>query len=212
MTPRAPCSTPFPNTAPACTDGDACTQTDTCESGLCTGSNPVVCTASDQCHDAGTCKIGSASCRERAKISVAAGSLKKTCTQTDTCESGLCTGSNPVVCTASDQCHDAGTCNSTTGGCSTPPKPNGTACIDGNACTQTDTCQSGVCTGSNPVVCTASDQCHDAGTCDPANGTCSNPAKAQGTACNDGDACTTDDTCQNGGCAGGPPPDSAAPT
>ena len=31
---------------------------------------------------------------------------------------------------------------------------------DGNVCTQTDTCQGGICVGSNPVVCTASDQCH----------------------------------------------------
>src|SRR5215469_1066679 len=41
---------------------------------------------------------------------------------------------------------------------------NGTACNDGNACTQTDTCQAGVCVGSNPVVCAASDQCHVGGT------------------------------------------------
>jgi hypothetical protein len=32
-----------------------------------------------------------------------------------------------------------------------------------------------VCTGSNPVTCTASDACHVAGTCDPSTGTCSNP-------------------------------------
>src|SRR5216684_665797 len=41
------------------------------------------------------------------------------------------------------------------------------------------------------VTCTASDQCHVAGTCDPATGMCSNPPKANGTACNDGNACTT---------------------
>src|SRR5207247_9484497 len=52
---------------------------------------------------------------------------------------------------------------------------DGTACNDGNACTQTDTCQAGACVGSNPVVCSASDQCHVAGTCDTATGVCSNP-------------------------------------
>jgi hypothetical protein len=52
---------------------------------------------------------------------------------------------------------------------------NGTACDDGNACTQTDTCQAGVCTGGNPVTCTALDQCHTAGTCNPTTGICSNP-------------------------------------
>ena len=61
----------------------------------------------------------------------------------------------------------------------TPNAPNGTACNDGNACTQTDTCQAGVCAGANPVVCTASDQCHVAGTCNPTTGVCSNPERAQ---------------------------------
>ena len=77
------------------------------------------------------------------------------------------TGASPVVCTALDQCHVVGTCNPTTGACSNPNKADGVACDDGDACTQTDTCQSGICSGSNPVVCTASDPCHVAGTCPP---------------------------------------------
>ena len=89
-----------------------------------------------------------------------------------------CTGANPVVCAAQDQCHEAGTCNPATGACSSPVKADGASCIDGNACTQTDTCQAGVCTGANPVVCAAQDQCHEAGTCNPATGACSSPAKA----------------------------------
>ena len=46
-----------------------------------------------------------------------------------------------------DQCHAAGVCNPATGMCSNPNRPNGTACTDGNACTQTDTCQAGVVRG-----------------------------------------------------------------
>ena len=57
-----------------------------------------------------------------------------------------------------------------TGICSNPNATNGTTCNDGNACTQTDTCQTGACTGGTPVACTASDQCHVAGTCNPATG------------------------------------------
>src|ERR1700675_787379 len=52
---------------------------------------------------------------------------------------------------------------------------NGTSCNDRNACTQTDTCQAGTCVGSKPIVCTASDQCHTAGTCNPSTSVCSNP-------------------------------------
>ncbi len=120
-----------------------------------------------------------------------------------TCEGGLCTSVVPVVCAASDQCHVAGSCTPASG-CSNPTKPNGTACNDGNACTRSDTCQSGTCTGANPIVCTAQDQCHVAGTCSPSTGVCSNPPKANGTACNDGNACTQSDACQGGACVGSP--------
>jgi RHS repeat-associated protein len=126
------------------------------------------------------------------------------CTQTDTCQSGACVGGNPVTCQASDSCHVAGTCNSTTGTCSNPAAANGTTCNDGNACTQTDACQAGVCTGANPVTCTASDACHTAGTCDPTTGACSNPVAANGTTCDDGNACTQNDVCTGGTCAGTP--------
>jgi hypothetical protein len=83
---------------------------------------------------------------------------------------------------------------------------NTASCDDGNACTQSDSCQAGTCIGASPVICTASDQCHVTGMCDPGTGTCSNPARADGTACNDGSACTASDTCISGVCVGGPPP------
>src|SRR5207248_6364632 len=99
-------------------------------------------------------------------------------THFDTCQAGACVGANPVVCTAADQCHTAGTCDPASGACSNPAKPNGTSCNDANACTQSDTCQAGACVGANPVVCTAADQCHTAGVCNPASGACSNRAEA----------------------------------
>ncbi|WNG15258.1 FG-GAP repeat domain-containing protein [Cystobacter fuscus] len=47
--------------------------------------------------------------------------------------------------------------------------------------------QNGVCTDlCAGVVCTASDQCHVAGTCDPATGQCSNPTADDGTSCSGG--------------------------
>src|SRR5262249_45833960 len=112
----------------------------------------------------------------------------------------LCDG---VVCTAQDQCHVAGTCDPGTGQCTSPVAANGTTCNDNDACTQTDTCQNGACVGSNPGAWTASDQCHNAGTCNSATGQCSNPSKTDGTACEGGDACTEDDTCQGGTCTSG---------
>jgi hypothetical protein len=101
-----------------------------------------------------------------------------------------------VICTALDQCHVVGVCDVATGACSNPAKLDGTACNDGNACTQVDTCQSGTCVGQSPVSCTASDQCHSAGTCDPISG-CSNPVQATGTACTLPNA---SGSCAGGGC------------
>jgi len=162
-----------------CDDSNPCTS-DVCAAGVCSHSSLANGTGCND-HDA--------------------------CTQTDTCQGGVCTGTSRVVCTALDQCHDVGTCDPGTGTCSNPNKADGIGCDDHDACTRTDTCQGGVCTGTSRVVCTALDQCHDVGTCDPGTGTCSNPKKADGTACDDGNACTTGDACSNGACAGGPPPD-----
>ncbi len=125
------------------------------------------------------------------------------CSGSSTCQSQFCTGSNPMSCSASDQCHDAGACGAQTGTCSNPPKANGTSCNDNDACTGTSSCQAGVCTGGSPTTCTAQDQCHVAGTCNPATGVCSNPAKANGTSCSDGDSCTSEDSCQAGACMPG---------
>jgi hypothetical protein len=57
------------------------------------------------------------------------------------------------------------------------------------------------------VTCTASDGCHVAGTCNPSNGLCSNPAASDGTSCDDGDATTCGDTCSAGVCSGTPVPE-----
>ncbi len=159
----------------------------------------------DQCHVAGTCDPTSGQCSNPSARDGTGCNDGNACTTGDSCQVGACVGA-PVVCTAQDQCHIGGTCNPATGQCSNPNAPDGTGCSDGNACTQTDTCQSGSCVGSNPVTCTAQDQCHDAGTCNTATGQCSNPAKADGTSCNDHNACTTVDQCKSGSCVGSTPP------
>jgi cysteine-rich repeat protein len=66
-------------------------------------------------------------------------------------------------------------------------------------------CRYGVCTDlCEGVTCAAADACHDAGTCDPHSGLCSNPTKADGAACSDGNACSAGDTCTAGVCGGTP--------
>jgi hypothetical protein len=199
------CSNPTKGDGTECSDGNACTQNDTCQSGTCTAGAPVVCTPSDQCHDVGTCNPADGTCSNPAKADGTECNDSDACTQTDACQNGTCTGTAPVVCTPSDQCHDVGACNPGDGTCSNPAKTDGADCNDGSMCTQTDTCQTGICVGGNPILCGASDQCHDVGTCDPNTGMCSDPAKADGTDCSDGDACTQTDSCQGGTCAGSNP-------
>jgi hypothetical protein len=185
-----------------CNDGNACTQLDTCQAGACVGGSQVTCAAQDDCHDPGACNPMTGACSNPTKADGASCDDKNACTHRDVCQLGRCTGLDPVTCTASDQCHDVGTCDPGSGACSNPAKTDGTACDDKNACTQKDSCQAGACMGASPVTCTAQDACHVAGTCDPSTGTCSNPAAADGTSCNDRNACTQTDTCQAGTCVG----------
>ncbi|NOK15630.1 LamG-like jellyroll fold domain-containing protein [Corallococcus carmarthensis] len=123
--------------------GDGCNSVCEVEPGYtCTGQ-PSVCTDIDECAN------GTANCQPGEICVNTPGSY--------TCEPDLCAG---VVCAPLDACHVAGTCNPSTGQCSNPAAPNGTACNDGNACTQPDTCQEGVCTGGPLVGDTTSNLAH----------------------------------------------------
>jgi Dictyostelium (slime mold) repeat len=190
-----------------CNDGDLCTQNDQCDNaGHCASGTQVTCTALGQCYVAGTCTPQTGMCSNPPKGSGTACSDGSLCTQTDACDGGgTCVGANPVVCTAQGQCYDVGTCDPQTGTCSNPPKGSGTGCNDGSLCTQTDACDGGgTCVGSNDVICTALDDCHLTGTCNPGTGLCSNPPAGDGTTCDDGNVCTLGDTCTGGVCGGDP--------
>src|SRR5262249_42949978 len=127
------------------------------------------------------------------------------CGSNQVCSNGQC-----VACTAGTACNPNGNpCQTGVTSCATghstcTPIGNGaggTPCNDGNLCTTGDVCMSGACTGA-AVACTASDQCHAAGVCDPTTGACSNPPQQNGTGCNDGDPCHVNAQCQNGVCSG----------
>ncbi|MCW5890241.1 MAG: hypothetical protein KIT14_06780 [bacterium] len=201
------CSNP-PSSGTPCNDGNACTQSDVCQNGVCTGSNPVVCTAKDQCHDAGVCDTSTGLCSTPAKTNGTGCNDGNACTQSDVCQNGVCTGSNPVVCTAKDQCHDAGVCNPQTGLCSDPPKADATPCSDGAFCTVGDTCRSGICTGTPRDCASATDQCNT-GVCDEARDVCAPEPRPDDTGCSDGNACTAGDRCVAGVCTATGPTDCA---
>ena len=128
------------------------------------------------------------------------------CTTNDQCFAGTCVGGPALKCAPLDGCHVAGVCNPVGGTCSNPPKPDGTACDDMNACTSTDTCQAGVCTGASPVMCPPVDQCATPrAPGDMTTGMCTAPTRPDGTACDDGNLCTQGDACEGGICVAGQP-------
>src|SRR5690606_31504380 len=60
---------------------------------------------------------------------------------------GQCQSGTPLSCQGSNAC-ETRSCDPVSG-CSAPKSvPNGTVCSDQNACTEGDTCQSGVCVGA----------------------------------------------------------------
>lgn len=124
------------------------------------------------------------------------------------CDDGACRewcGRVPVVCPTPDDCHGEPTCDATTGVCEYPVLDDGTPCDDGSACTRLDECVSGACTGTDPVLCPEAEGCFAAGTCSKKTGECTVKPLARGSDCDDGDACTRDDTCDGrGACAGVP--------
>ena len=192
----------------ACNTGDRCLTGQTCQGGVCRGGTPVACDNPPICHVApGTCNKGTGEC-DYAKVGDGMPCDDgNRCRTGETCKGGVCEGGTPVTCPPpADQCHDPGTCDPATGVCSTPTKPDGTPCETANRCRTGETCQAGACMGGTPVVCPPPiDQCHETGTCDPATGRCSTPAKPDGTPCDDGNRCRTGETCQSGECAGGTP-------
>ncbi|WP_433928223.1 kelch repeat-containing protein [Sorangium cellulosum] len=114
------------------------------------------------------------------------------------CCDTACGGGNTSDCQACSVALGAtvdGTCTRLTG----------TPCDDGDACTQTDTCQAGRCNGPDRIQCAPSGPCQLSGTCNPLNGACSYPHQPDGELCDDGDACTEASTCKRGVCVSSGP-------
>jgi hypothetical protein len=123
------------------------------------------------------------------------------CTR-DTCRPDGSCGHDVASCDDGDAC-TVDSCSSVSG-CAHAPAAAGTACNDGNPCTQADRCEQGACVGGSPVVCAAMDQCHGAGTCDPVTGACSNPTLPDMTECSTDHSCNGQGMCLHGICAGLP--------
>jgi hypothetical protein len=172
-----------PNDA-ACDDGVSCT-VDTCdlaqgcvfdpEASQCADGNPCtndLCLGGQGCvyePNNGQCEDGNP------------------CTQNDICDGGDCQSGAVKPCESGNVCK-VGACEAATGECAYSVLPNGTACEDGDVCTNPDTCSEALC-ASGPV-----DGCDDGvactiDACEPGEG-CVHTPWAE--ACDDSNPCTID--------------------
>lgn len=187
----------YPN-GTECQTNNLCTF-DYCDGGgVCQiGAVVVSCPPVDQCHGPGVCVPATGLCTAPPLPNGTACDDGNPCTLNDQCVNGVCSVTELLHCTALDQCHVQGFCNSSTGLCSNPNAPDFTPCNDGDACTQSDVCISGACGGAAPVDCSSPNPCLTT-FCDSLTGCGSTFNSAP---CDDSNACTLNTTCFNGACA-----------
>ena len=178
-----------------CDDNNPCTFVDACNKGVCVGeakpcNDDLPCTA-DGCDDKGVCThktLGDGQVCEDGNP----------CTSGDICQSGVCVGGKKD-CNDGDLC-SVDTCETTSGACVHGAGPDKVPCSDGKLCTSNDSCQKGKCTG-------AAKDCGDGKACtldlcDGATAKCSHKDVPDGGGCDDGNACTVQELCKSGVCAG----------
>jgi slime mold repeat-containing protein len=204
-----------------CDDGNLCTA-DYCDygTGACvhqtTDCNDVNACTDDSCNPAtgqcqnvprpngASCDDQSACTQDEACTDGQCTGVATTCNDGDPCTTDVCDPSTgqcvfvPVSCVDSNPC-TADSCDPETGQCRHTPLPPGAQCDDNNLCTHDDFCNIfGSCSGIQ-VVCNDNNTCTNE-FCNSGSGTCQYfPISGP---CDDGNACTTFDFCNNGQCTG----------
>jgi hypothetical protein len=181
-----------PNTG--CDDRNGCSTNDRCDGdGRCVG------TGGPQCKDGNPCTIDGCNAGTQVCDFTGLEDAGTPCVPSDdkcilnaSCNAqGVCTGGVAKDCNDSNPCTED-SCDPTTGECVTTDL-EGDECSDDSACTTNDHCDRGACVGE-PIDCTASDDCHEPGSCDEATGRCSDLRKENGADCGSGTG-----TCNNNG-------------
>ncbi len=192
-----------------CDDGDACTGKDACINGTCSGqpidcADAVPCTV-DTCTKDSGCKHtpDAKACDDGDPCTTTGCDADKGCNTTGFQAKASCDDGN--ACTEADVCDDAGGCQ----GKATCACKIDADCVSDNLCLGALVCTGGVCQTKpdNAVSCDSSANTACAvQQCQPSTGKCIPTAVADGLACDDGDACTTESSCKSGVCAGSKPP------
>ena len=222
-----------PNDGASCNDGQACTTQDACAGGVCAGG-PSVCGCEqdsdctkqedgDACNGTLRCEVSvwPFQCVVDAATVVVCDSGADTACQKSVCAPATGTCSLQAVsgtvacndgdpCTTSDSCL-GGLCSGGASVCGCEADADCTGKSDGNLCKGVWKCSKAafpfVCAIDPASVVTCSGQSDSPclhNTCDSATGLCAMAAAPSTTSCEDGNACTAGDVCQQGACLGLP--------
>jgi hypothetical protein len=167
-----------------CDDSDPCSEDTVCEAGACGGGASICpCDVDSDCVPARDLCVGDFRC-----VTLPGGGRA--------CEIDPAT---VTTCAEDDDPCTQVACDPTSGQCVTS-NLGGQACDDGDACSLNDHCaDDGTCLGQ-PRDCGDQNPC-STDACDPATGLCTH-APDSGTACDDGNPCTIEDSCAIGVCQG----------
>ena len=182
------CVATFVADGKSCDDGDVCSAGAACSGGQCKSLGTQSCDDGDPCTADGCAKGVGCSHSPVADSSVPCDD-GNACTKVDTCKGGVCQGGdNSCGCQDNSACASQAAANK---------------CLGELVCNKAVTPHVCVPLAATAPVCPASTSPCLLQVCDPGSGQCKAKPTAPGTLCDDGDACTTADTCQDGVCKGG---------
>lgn len=119
------------------------------------------------------------------------------------CMQGVCTRGEPTACFEDGNPCTSESCSAQTGLCTRVELPTGTSCADADPCNGAEFCSGGFCRAGTPVACNDNNPC-TADVCSPLGG-CTPVPLADGTSCDDGNACNGIEICAAGACQPGLP-------
>lgn len=180
----------------SCSDGKACNGAETCQAGVCQPGLGLNCDDKNPC-TVDSCDDATGGCKH---VNVGDGTAcgdQEICNGIEQCVKGACVAGPPPDCDDNNPCTTE-SCQEGKG-CVYKAATDGTACTDNSACTKNDKCQAGKCAPGPAVNCDDHNDCTD-DRCNPLKG-CINENKADATACDDKNPCSTKSECRAGVCA-----------
>jgi hypothetical protein len=119
------------------------------------------------------------------------------------CMGGVCTQAEPTACFEDGNPCTSESCSTATGECVRIELLPGTSCADADPCNGAEFCSGGFCRAGTPSVCNDNNPC-TADLCSALGGCIPLPL-ADGTSCDDGNACNGTEICSGGACQPGLP-------